>query len=225
MAGQVGLSSTELAEGMLAIINARMADAMRTITVEQGIDPREFALVAFGGAGPMHAVWLAEELEIGEVIVPWSPGTFSAWGMLQTDMRHDVVRSFYRRLAGLESSAVSSTFDSLEAEGAELLEAEGIGADDRYFARSADMRYVGQEYTVNLPIGATVSLDEIDARLPRRPPSPLRPLHPERPGRVRQSSRRGHGPNRERRAEVQPASRRGRSAPRTADGDLRRPGT
>ena len=110
----------------------------------------------------MHAVWLAEELEIGEVIVPWSPGTFSAWGMLQTDMRHDVVQSFYRRLAGLESSAVSSTFDSLEAEGSELLETEGIGAADRYFARSADMRYVGQEYTVNLPIGATVSLDEID---------------------------------------------------------------
>ena len=125
VAGQVGLSSTELAEGMLAIINARMADAMRTITVKQGIDPREFALVAFGGAGPMHAVWLAEELEIGEVIVPWSPGTFSAWGMLQTDMRHDVVQSFYRRLAGLESSAVSSTFDSLEAEGSELLETRG----------------------------------------------------------------------------------------------------
>jgi N-methylhydantoinase A len=163
VAGQVGLSTTELAEGMLAIINARMADAMRTITVKQGIDPREFTLVAFGGAGPMHAVWLAEELEIGEVIVPWSPGTFSAWGMLQTDMRHDVVQSFYRPLAGLESSAVVSTFDSLEAEGSELLKTEGIGAADRYFARSADMRYVGQEYTVNLPIGAAFSLDEIDA--------------------------------------------------------------
>jgi N-methylhydantoinase A len=163
VASQVGLNTAELAEGMLAIINARMADAMRTITVKQGIDPREFALVAFGGAGPMHAVWLAEELEIGEVIVPWSPGTFSAWGMLQTDMRHDVVQSFYRPLAGLESSAVSETFDSLEAEGSELLEKEGIGEADRYFARSADMRYVGQEYTVNLPIGAAVSLDEIDA--------------------------------------------------------------
>jgi N-methylhydantoinase A len=163
VAGQVGLSTIELAEGMLAIINARMADAMRTITVKQGIDPREFALVAFGGAGPMHAVWLAEELEISEVIVPWSPGTFSAWGMLQTDMRHDVVQSFYRPLAGLESNAVVRTFDSLEAEGSELLENEGIGGPDRYFARSADMRYVGQEYTVNLPIGANVALDEVDA--------------------------------------------------------------
>ncbi len=160
---QVGLDATALAEGMLAIINARMADAMRTITVKQGIDPREYSLVAFGGAGPMHAVWLAEELEIGEVIVPWSPGTFSAWGMLQTDMRHDVVRSFYRPLAGLEDAVPAGTFVALEEEGSELLAAEGIAADDRYFARSADMRYVGQEYTVNVPVPTTVSLEEIDA--------------------------------------------------------------
>jgi N-methylhydantoinase A len=162
VAGQVRLNTTELAEGMLAIINARMADAMRTITVKQGIDPRGFALVAFGGAGPMHAVWLAEELEIGEVIVPWSPGTFSAWGMLQTDMRHDVVRSFYKPLAGVEAQTVAATFDSLEAEGAELLEQEGVGASDRYYARSADMRYVGQEYTVNVPVAETISLEVID---------------------------------------------------------------
>ena len=162
LAGQVGLSTVGLAEGMLAIINARMADAMRTITVKQGIDPREFALVAFGGAGPMHAVWLAEELEIGEVIVPWSPGTFSAWGMLQTDMRHDVVQSFYQPLAGVRDAVVGSALDSLEAEGAALLEGEGIGPGERYFARSADMRYVGQEYTVNVPLGPSISLDEID---------------------------------------------------------------
>ena len=104
-----GSRTTAFAEGMLAIINAKMADAMRTITVKQGIDPRDYSLVAFGGAGPMHAVWLAEELEIGEVIVPWSPGTFSAWGMLQTDMRHDVVQSFYRPLAELEGQVTSAT--------------------------------------------------------------------------------------------------------------------
>jgi N-methylhydantoinase A len=163
VSAQVGLETTELAEGMLAIVNARMADAMRTITVKQGIDPREYALVAFGGAGPMHAVWLAEELEIGEVIVPWSPGTFSAWGMLRTDMRHDVVRSFYRPLAELQAGEVAEAFASLETEGAELLEAEGIDAADRYVARSADMRYVGQEYTVNVLVGASISLEEIDA--------------------------------------------------------------
>jgi N-methylhydantoinase A len=162
VAAKVGLGVTEFAEGMLAIINARMADAMRTITVKQGIDPREYSLVAFGGAGPMHAVWLAEELEIREVIVPWSPGTFSAWGMLQTDMRHDVVQSFYRPLAELDDTDVSSVLDTLEEEGAALLEREGIGADERYSARSADMRYVGQEYTVNVPLGREISLDEID---------------------------------------------------------------
>jgi N-methylhydantoinase A len=163
VAEQLELSATGLAEGMLAIINAKMADAMRTITVKQGIDPREFSLVAFGGAGPMHAVWLAEELEIGEVIVPWSPGTFSAWGMLQTDMRHDVVRSFYRPLAELAARPVEEAYRALEEEGHGLLEEEGIGVDERYFARSADMRYVGQEYSVAVPVGSAIDLTEIDA--------------------------------------------------------------
>src|SRR5579863_10188019 len=109
---------------------------MRTYSINPWIDPRAYLLVAFGGASPMHAVWLAEELEIGEVIVPWSPGTFSAWGMLQTDMRHDVVKSFYQPLAMLEAVEVEGAFDALEEEGAALLEGEGIGADDRYVVRS-----------------------------------------------------------------------------------------
>ena len=148
---------------MLAIVNARMADAMRTITVRQGIDPREFALVAFGGAGPMHAVWLAEELEIGEVIVPWSPGTFSAWGMLQTDLRHDVVRSFYRPLAELDDDEVAAGVRGAAGGGRALLEREDVAPGDRYFQRSADMRYVGQEYTVNVAVGRRDSLEAIDA--------------------------------------------------------------
>jgi N-methylhydantoinase A len=162
IAGEIGLDDTSFAEGMLAIVNANMADAMRTITVKQGIDPRDFSLVAFGGAGPMHATWLAQELEIREVIVPWSPGTFSAWGMLQTDIRHDVVRSFYRPLAELEGSAVGDVFVELQGEAADLLASEAIGAADQYFARSADMRYVGQEYTVNVPIGGRVDLAKVE---------------------------------------------------------------
>jgi len=160
---QLGLDDLSFAEGVLAIVNANMADAMRTITVKQGIDPRDFALVAFGGAGPMHAVWLAQELEIGEVIIPWSPGTFSAWGMLQTDMRHDVVRSFYRPLADLAPGDVDSLFIQLQEEGTELLHAEGVPAHDHYFARSADMRYVGQEYSVDVAVGGAVDLDTVDA--------------------------------------------------------------
>jgi N-methylhydantoinase A len=161
IASQIGLDDSAFAEGMLAIINAKMADAMRTITVEQGIDPREFSLVAFGGAGPMHAVWLAEELDIAEVVVPWSPGTFSAWGMLQTDIRHDVVRSFYRPLASLDPTALAEGFRTLEDEGAAMLGAEGVDAGARYFVCSTDMRYVGQEYSVSVSVGEEIRNDEI----------------------------------------------------------------
>jgi N-methylhydantoinase A len=163
IAHRLALDERTLAEGILAIVNANMADAMRTITVKQGIDPRDYSLVAFGGAGPMHAVWLAEELEIHEVIVPWSPGTFSAWGMLQTDMRHDLVRSFYQPLADLQAEDVAGVFLDLQSEGAELLAEQGIDAERRYHSRSADMRYVGQEYSVNVPIGDDVDLGRIDA--------------------------------------------------------------
>jgi N-methylhydantoinase A len=163
LAVEIGLDDVAFAEGMLAIVNANMADAMRTITVKQGIDPRDYSLVAFGGAGPMHAAWLADELEIAEVIVPWSPGTFSAWGMLQTDMRHDVVRSFYRPLAANAAGEVEAVFQDLQREGAELLAGEGMPAEAQYFARSADMRYVGQEYTVAVDIGVEIDLTAIDA--------------------------------------------------------------
>jgi N-methylhydantoinase A len=162
LAQQLELGDAAFAEGMLAIVNAHMADAMRTITVKQGIDPRDFSLVAFGGAGPMHAVWLAQELEIREVIVPWSPGTFSAWGMLQTDIRHDVVRSFYRPVADLAAHEVAEIYVELQAEAAELLAAEGVEESDHYFARTADMRYVGQEYTVNVAISGDVDLAVVD---------------------------------------------------------------
>jgi N-methylhydantoinase A len=162
VAQRIGLDDVALAEGMLAIVNANMADAMRTITVKQGIDPRDFSLVAFGGAGPMHAAWLAQELEIAEVIVPWSPGTFSAWGMLQTDIRHDVVRSFYRPLAELPGADVSDVLVELQAEAAAQLASQQVPERDHYFARSADMRYVGQEYTVQVPIGGAVDIAGLD---------------------------------------------------------------
>jgi N-methylhydantoinase A len=109
----------------------------------------------------MHAVWLAEELDIGEVLVPWSPGTFSAWGMLQTDMRHDLAKTFYRPLAGLDAAEVAEVYERLEAEGRELLDAENVGEDEMYFTRAADMRYVGQEYSVLVDLAARIDLDEI----------------------------------------------------------------
>lgn len=154
VAKKLELSTTELAEGMLAVINAKMADAIRTITIKQGIDPRDFSLVAFGGAGSMHAVWLARELDIQEVIVPWSPGTFSAWGMLQSDIRRDLTENFYHPMDGVEPDRLSTVLDGLIADGKELLEEEDVAATTMSFERSADMRYIGQEYFVNIPIDA-----------------------------------------------------------------------
>jgi len=115
------ISPVELAEGILSIINAKMADAIRTITVKEGIDPREFSLVAFGGAGSMHAVWLAEELEINEIIVPNDPGTFSAWGMLQTDIRRDLTVNFYQNFQGLQQKKLLENYNKLKEEATELL--------------------------------------------------------------------------------------------------------
>ncbi|MEM6529010.1 MAG: hydantoinase/oxoprolinase family protein [Chloroflexota bacterium] len=162
IAQQLGLGDVELAEGILAIINAKMSDAIRTITIQQGIDPRDYAIVAFGGAGSMHAVWLARELDIPEVIVPWSPGTFSAWGMLQTDIRRDLTANFFKQVATITNEDVSGVLERLSSEGRELLFAEKVSEADIEFEFSADMRYIGQEYFVNVPIAASVDLAVIE---------------------------------------------------------------
>ncbi len=158
LALEAGLDTSAFAEGVLAISNAAMADAMRTITVSQGVDPREFTLVAFGGAGPMAAAFLAEELDIGEVLVPRFPGTFSAWGMLQTDLRHDFTRSFFHPVDAVEVSALEQCYQELESEGKESVKKEGIAEKDISYQRSADMRYIGQEYTINVLLSAAIDL-------------------------------------------------------------------
>jgi N-methylhydantoinase A len=150
LAQPLGFSELELAEGILAISNAKMADAMRTITVEKGIDPREFTLVAYGGAGPMHAVELAYELEIGEILIPRFPGTFSAWGMLQSDIRSDFTASFFFPAEQVDPAAVRKVCQSLQDQGRTLLEQEQVAPDDMIFALAADLRYVGQENTLSI---------------------------------------------------------------------------
>lgn len=163
VARKLDLGVEELAEGMLTIANAKMAEAMRTITVEQGVDPREYSLVAFGGAGPMHAVALAEELDIGEVIVPWAPGTFSAWGMLQTDIRHDVTRTFYRMVDTPVAGDLESAYEDLENRARDILREEDVPESRMQLVRTADMRYGGQEYFVNVELpNAGISGEDIE---------------------------------------------------------------
>lgn len=152
VAAAIGLDTSATAEGIVEIVNAKMADAIRTITVERGIDPREFALVAYGGAGPMHAVELAGQLEIATVIVPQHPGAFSAWGMLNTDVRHDLRATHFTLWESADVVDLNNRFGELEAAGARVLAAEGITDASRSFERSVDLRYVGQEYSLTVPL-------------------------------------------------------------------------
>ncbi len=163
VADQLELAAEALAEGMLAVINARMADAMRTITVRQGIDPREYSLVAFGGAGPMHAAALAEELDIKEVIVPWAPGTFSAWGMLQTNVRHDLTQTYYQTMQVTTSQDLEGVYGQLEEQGRQILRGEEVPDEHMGFLRTADMRYIGQEYSVNVQVSFEDGEDGLEA--------------------------------------------------------------
>ena len=161
LGAEIGLSDREIAEGILAISNAKMADAMRTITVGQGIDPRDFTLVAFGGAGPMHAVELARELDMTQVLIPRFPGTFSAWGMLQSDIRHDLMASHIGIMSALDESLLDAEFAVLEEQGRDKLREENVPEEAMTFARSVDLRYQGQEYSINVPIKQSDSIASI----------------------------------------------------------------
>jgi N-methylhydantoinase A len=152
MGATFGMSAEAMAQGVLDIVNAKMADAIRTITIRRGIDPRDFSLVAFGGAGPAQAVALAEELQIKEVIVPVHPGAFSAWGMLQTDVRHDFKETLYGFWDAMEPSTLEAAFGSLAETGRKYLLNEGITPDAISFERAVDFRYHGQEYVMTIPI-------------------------------------------------------------------------
>lgn len=150
VANQIGLSIQETAEGICDIANAKMADAIRTLTVKRGIDPRDFTLVAFGGAGPMHAVLIADLLDMKKVFIPSVSGTFSAWGMLQTDIRYDTVRNFVELTINADTEEVESFYKEMEQESIRVLNQQNINTDQIKFQHTADIRYSGQEYTVNV---------------------------------------------------------------------------
>jgi len=152
LASEFGLESLDLAEGICDVANAKMAQAIRNITVERGIEPREFSLVAFGGAGPMHAVFLARELEIGEVIVPSFAGAFSAWGMLETELRRDFSQSLYVALAAADRDDLVERFKDMSARGLEALTLEGVARDEVRLENAVDARYAAQEYTLTVPL-------------------------------------------------------------------------
>lgn len=154
LAQDFGLAPEAMAQGILDVINEQMANAIRTITVRRGIDPRSFVLVAYGGAGPMHAAEIARLLDIDSVIVPKAAGTFSAWGMLQSDLVHDRAESMLTALESLDWSALDARCTALEDELRAVLAAEGVPGERMRFARTLDVRYAGQEHAVGVDVAA-----------------------------------------------------------------------
>ncbi|MEA2740208.1 MAG: N-methylhydantoinase [Acetobacteraceae bacterium] len=166
LAKQLGLEVMETAQGIVSVVTANMARAIRVISVQRGYDPRDYTLVAFGGAGPLHAARLARELEIQRVLVPVSPGILCAMGLLLTDLRTDFALT---RLTTLDAAAwpvLEDAFTTLTARAEAWFESEGIAADARRIVRTVDMRYAGQNY--ELPIAMQDGLADAFAAAHRR---------------------------------------------------------
>jgi N-methylhydantoinase A len=163
LGGRLGVSAADAARGVVRIANANMTNALRLVSTNKGYDPREFALMAFGGGGPMHAVALARELKVPRVIVPVNSAVFSAWGMLLTDLRRDYVHTFLTSLDAAKTVTIVDQFRAMEAEASTHMEREGfkVDATSLRFEHLLDLRYQGQEHTVK--IAAPVSAAGIDA--------------------------------------------------------------
>ena len=154
LAAGLGLDEREAAEGVLAIVNANMANAISSRTVQKGIDPRDFSLVAFGGAGPLHAVEVAARIGIPEVIVPPCPGITSAVGLLTTELRYDAVKTEFQVSDRLDLARLNADLAAVEAGIARQFQADGIDRAEVGFERSGDLRYVGQGYELRAPFPA-----------------------------------------------------------------------
>ncbi|MDH3700327.1 MAG: hydantoinase/oxoprolinase family protein [Alphaproteobacteria bacterium] len=159
----LGLTMEAAAEGMLSVATANMAAAIKLSLFEKGLDPRDFALASFGGAGGLHAIALAEELSMDRVVFPRDPGTLSAYGILFSDITHDLARS--RLVPALPESlpVLRDLLDGLMADGAGLLDRDEIAPEDRDFSVAADMRYRGQAFELLVPwAGAEISSAGLD---------------------------------------------------------------
>jgi len=161
VATPLALDPLAAAAGIVEIANAHMIGAMRLVSVQRGYDPRQFVLVAFGGAGPLHANALARELGIPAVLVPPNPGIACAVGMLMTDLRHEFVTTRRRRLDTLTPATLEALFADFLAEGQARLDRDGVPAADRSMLRSVDLRYHGQsfELPIAVPPGALTAAD------------------------------------------------------------------
>ena len=152
IARPLGLGLEEAAEGIIRVINATMIKGIRVVSVAKGFDPREFCVVAFGGAGPVHAAELAAELDIPRTLVPIAPGVTSALGLLMADVRHDYVRTVLRPANESDPGEMGRRYAQIEAEANDQIRREGLGNDGVSLVRLADMRYLGQGFELEVPV-------------------------------------------------------------------------
>lgn len=150
----LALDMMAAAHGIVTIVNANMVGALKLVSVEQGYDPRDFALVAFGGAGPLHATAVARQLGIRTVVIPESPGILCALGLLTVDRRYDVVRTAITAVRDADVSAVNAIWNDLDGQATHWLEEEGVPVERRILQRTVDARYRGQNYELTLTAAA-----------------------------------------------------------------------
>ncbi|GAB47398.1 hydantoinase/oxoprolinase family protein [Mobilicoccus pelagius] len=165
VAGPLDMSREEAAGAVLKVANANMSDAVRLVSIRRGLDPRDFALVAFGGAGALHGAEVAKELSIPTVIVPPNPGVTSALGCLLVDIRHDLTTMFHHDADEVDPDELEEAFTALEAEASERLRHEGVGPENAVLQRSISMRYEGQWRSLAVEVGSGPdALEEAVAR-------------------------------------------------------------
>jgi N-methylhydantoinase A len=167
IATPMGFGVEEAAAAIFDVTQARSVGALREITVERGLDPREFSLLAFGGAGPMLAPMLAREMKIHEVIVPREPGVFSAWGMLAADVVHDEGRAVIALLDASTLDRLEEVFEDLELAASTSLAKQGVEPDRRQTWRRLDLRYQGQEYSLGVRTAGGEPAESLRAKFDR----------------------------------------------------------
>jgi len=156
LAKPLGVDARTAAAAVIDVVNHAMAEALKIVSVQRGHDPRAFVLAAFGGAGPLHAAALSEELGIGHVICPPIPGAFSALGLVGSDLKRDYVRTVYTTTATADAHALEAVFAELEREGAGMLDRAGMAGERRRFERSIDARYERQSYELAVAVPGKV---------------------------------------------------------------------
>jgi N-methylhydantoinase A len=164
LGARLGVTEAELANGVIRLVNASMINALKLVSVRRGHDPREFVLVACGGGGAMHAASLGAELGVKMVVVPPRSGVFSAWAMLLTEPRLDLVQTRVTRASETSGDEIDALFAQLQDEAAARFAEDRISPAALYHARSVDMRYAGQEHSVRVPVpSGPADLPEIEA--------------------------------------------------------------